>query len=122
MARHHVLLIDDDKWLVELFATTLKKHGFGVSVAQDGLEGMQRIDEKKPDVIVLDLFMPGPNGLVLLHELQSHADLASVPVVLCTNSADSIAKAELVPYGVRRVLDKTTMSPDDVVAAVRAYI
>jgi len=122
MTKSRVLLIDDDKWLAELFAATLRQEGFSVAMAHEGLEGMEAINKQPPDVLVLDLMMPGPNGLVLLHELQSHADLADIPVVLCTNSASDIQKKHIASYGVRRVLDKTTMEPQDIVAAVKGCV
>lgn len=122
MSRRHVLLIDDDVWLGEQFARTLSRHDFEVTQARNGVSGMDAIDVQRPDVIVLDIFMPGPNGLVLLHELQSHGDLASIPVVLCSNSSADIALDILQPYGVQVVLDKTTMAPDDLVAAVRKVL
>ena len=114
-----ILLIDDDAWFVEQLARTVAKAGYEVVLARNGIEGMEQIDIAMPDAIILDFFMPGPNGLVLLHELQSHSDLAAIPVILCTNSAADVAPEDLVQYGVRRVLDKTTMEPADVVAAIR---
>ncbi len=114
-----VLLIDDDAWFVEQLARTVAKAGYEAVLARNGIEGMEQIDIAMPDAIILDFFMPGPNGLVLLHELQSHSDLAAIPVILCTNSAADVAPEDLVQYGVRRVLDKTTMEPADVVAAIR---
>ena len=115
-----VLYIDDDVWLCDLMLARLKQAGYEAVAASNGVEGMMKIDEGQPDVIVLDLFMPGPNGLVLLHELQSYSDLAQIPVILCTNSVSDIPHvSKLEPYGVRAVLDKTTMEPGDVVSAVR---
>lgn len=121
MAKKRILLIDDDAWLTELLAVSLKNAGYNVAVASDALAGMDQIDKSQPDMIVLDLFMPGPNGIVLLHELRSHADLAKVPIVLCTNSTEDISPKQLAPYGVRGLLDKATMEPADIVAAVRRY-
>lgn len=117
-----VLLIDDDRWLGETFARTLKQAGYTVDTAHNGLEGMDMIDRHQPDCIVLDLFMPGPNGIVLLHELRSHSDLAKIPVILCTNSASDLQIEELQHYGVARMLDKLTMTPDDLLVAVKKVL
>lgn len=121
MANKRVLIIDDDTWFAESMARRLKGAGFTVHAARDTLAGLACIDEEKPHLVVLDMFMPGPNGIVLLHELQSHTDLAALPVVVCTNAAASLDEATLRPYGVRKLLDKTTMEPEDVVAAARRY-
>jgi len=121
MAKKRVLLVDDDQWLVELMARALQKAGYAVDMVRDAVAAIQQVDTRCPDIIVLDLFMPGPNGIVLLHELQSYVDTARVPVVLCTNSAGDVSPEWLAPYGVCRVLDKTTMEPADVVAAIRRF-
>lgn len=117
-----VLIIDDDVWLAEMLSTTLKKHKYSVRTARNTLEGMECINQKVPAVIIVDFFMPGPNAMVLLHELQSYSDTASVPVILCTNSADTITAESVAPYGVKTVLDKTIMQPDDIVAAVKRVL
>jgi CheY-like chemotaxis protein len=115
----HVLIVEDDDWLAEQHGRTLQAAGYAVEFAPHALAAMDAIDGKRPDAIVLDLLLAGPNAFTLLHELQSHADLASIPVILCTNSADQIAGEDIAAYGVRQVLDKATMHPDDVIAAVK---
>jgi len=115
----HVLVIEDDQWFLALVKKTLERERFAVTAANNTIEGIAEINKKVPDAIILDFFMPGPNALVLLHELQSYGDTTQVPVILCTNNASDIPKDTLSAYGVVTVLDKTTMHPDDVVAAVR---
>lgn len=119
MRAKHVLVIEDDQWFSALVKKTLERERFAVTAANNTIEGIAEINKKVPDVIILDFFMPGPNALVLLHELQSYGDTTQVPVILCTNNASDIPKDTLSAYGVMAVLDKTTMHPDDVVAAVR---
>ena len=116
-----VLVIDDDPWLIDEYARTLGVAGYIVERASNALDGMEVLDRLHPDCIVLDLFMPGPNGLVLLHEMRSHSDLSRIPVILISNAAADLKVAALQPYGVRQVLDKTTMTPSDIVAAVRRH-
>jgi len=115
----HVLVIEDDQWFLALVKKTLERERFAVTAANNTIEGIAEINKKVPDAIILDFFMPGPNALVLLHELQSYGDTTQVPVILCTNNASDIPKDTLSAYGVMAVLDKTTMHPDDVVVAVR---
>jgi DNA-binding response OmpR family regulator len=117
-----ILIVEDDVWLAEQHARTLQTAGFKVSYALHALSALDIIDEAKPDAIVLDLFLAGPNGLVLLHELRSHNDIGQIPVVVCTNSTDTFAPEDLVAYGVSRVLDKATMTPNMLVAAVNKVL
>lgn len=122
MKKSHVLIVEDDEWLADEYVRTLTAAGFTTSHAGNSLQAIDATDTKRPDCIVLDLFMPGPNGLVLLHELQSHSDLAHIPVVMITNAASDLAKDSLQPYGVALVLDKTIMQPQDVLVAVKKVL
>lgn len=118
----HILIVDDDQWFYALLERQLVAAHYEVSHAENGVVAMRQIDKNPPDAIILDMFMPGPDGLVLLHELQSYSDLAEIPVILCTNSVPDVPKNVLRPYGIVRVLDKTTMMPGDVVAAARKVL
>ncbi|QQS21531.1 response regulator [Candidatus Saccharibacteria bacterium] len=117
-----VIVIDDDQWLAEQYKHVLEKAGFAVTIAAHAIEGIDMIDSLHPQVIILDIFMPGPNGVVLIHELKSHSDLADIPIIVCTNSASDLPADGLRTYGVEVVLDKTTMHPSDIVAAVRKVL
>ena len=122
MVRNKLLVVDDEVSLVELCQIILEDAGYDVQTVSNALDAIAAIDSSKPNVIVLDLFMPGPNGIVLLHELRSHSDLAGIPIIMCTNSARDIADMKLSAYGVVTMLDKTTMHPQDVVVAVKKVL
>jgi len=117
-----ILVVEDDEWLAEQHVRTLTAAGFAATHVAHALAAIETIDTKRPDAMVLDVFLAGPNAFTLLHELQSHPDLAGIPVILCTNSADAIPAEDAAAYGVRAVLDKAVMTPDDVVAAVKKVL
>jgi CheY-like chemotaxis protein len=117
-----IVIVEDDVWLGEHYARVLERAGFIVHYTSSAIEAIDKIDEVKPDVIVLDILLAATTGLTLLHELQSHGDLATIPVIICTNSAADIDLKQLRPYGVRRVLDKTIMHPDDLVVALKSVL
>lgn len=114
-----VLIVEDDEWQAEQYERRLKMAGMRSQVVPHALAAIDALDAAVPDAIVLDVLLPGPNAFAFLHELRSHSDLAGVPVILCTNSADQIAGEDVAAYGVTRVLDKATMVPGDLVAAVK---
>lgn len=114
----HILIVEDDPWQAELMARQLARRQFSVKVASDGIEAFAAIDARVPDVIVLDMMLPGPNGMTVLHELRSHADSMSIPVIVCS-SQPGISASILKPYGVVAVHDKATMSLDAVVTSAR---
>lgn len=115
-----VVVVEDDVWLGQHFERTLKRESYDVEVVPHALDAIEVIDAKIPNVIVLDVLLTATTGFALLHELQSYDDTARIPVILCTNLADSFRLEDVAPYGVRRILDKTTMLPEDLVAAIRS--
>ncbi len=117
-----VLLVEDDPWLAELEARTLQDAGFNVKLSPHAPSAIVAIDVQWPDAIVLDVLLTGGTAFSLLHELQSYGDTGQVPVILCTNMADSLKLEDLARYGVKRIVDKTTMQPEDLVAAVRSVL
>lgn len=122
MTRPLVFLVEDDEWLGELFVDTLSHAGFRTKHVPHAIEAMEQIDKDLPDVLVLDVLLTATTAFTLLHELQSYVDTGSIPVILCTNLADTLSIDDVRPYGVRRILDKVTMEPADLVAAVRSVL
>ena len=119
----NVVLIEDEPWLGELYRELLVQAGHRVQWCRDCYDGIELIDAEPPDAIILDLLLPWTNGIQLLHELASHADLAQIPVVLCTAAVPPHADTEvLAAYGVRAVLDKTAMQPQAVVTAIEGLL
>lgn len=115
-----ILLVEDDRWLGDLEVRALESEGHNVTLASNALEAIDCIDTVKPEVIILDVLLTGSTAFALLHELQSYSDTNIVPVILSTNLAEQLKVADLQHYGVQRILDKTTMQPEDLAVAVRA--
>lgn len=122
MSEASVLIVEDDKWMAEQHVRVLSKAGYKTAVSLHALAAIQVIDEFHPDVIILDVLLTGSTAFALLHELQSYGDTGKIPIVLCTNLAAELSLDDLTAYGVKRILDKTTMKPDDLVAAVRSVL
>jgi CheY-like chemotaxis protein len=118
----NVLIVEDDEWVAEQHIRVLETAGYKAQYVTNALDAIESVDTRLPDVIVLDVLLTGQNAFTLLHELRSHADLAGIPVILCTNSADALPSEDIAVYGVRQVLDKTTMQPDDLIAAVKKVL
>lgn len=117
-----VLLVEDDEWLAEQQEREIKSAGFRVKKSHHTLEAIQLIDKLHPDVIILDVLLAGSTAFALLHELQSYEDTGDIPIILCTNLANELSIDDLSSYGVKRILDKSLMVPDDLVAAVRSVL
>ena len=117
-----VLLVEDDAWLASVEASIISYAGFEVSVAPHAPAAIELVDSFHPEVIVLDVLLAGSTAFALLNELQSYSDTGMVPVILCTNIADQFDAKQLKEYGVKKVVDKTTMYPEDIIAAIRGVL
>jgi DNA-binding response OmpR family regulator len=114
-----IVVVEDDKWLGAHFVRTLERAGFEVYLATDGPGAIDVIDEMAPDGIVLDVLLENSTAPALLHELQSHHDLANIPVLIVTNIADRVDPAVIKRYGVHDVIDKAELTPDQLVKEVQ---
>jgi DNA-binding response OmpR family regulator len=80
----HVLVADDDAWILRMVATVLEKRGYSVETASDGDEALQRALVRTPDLLITDVMMPRMDGWSLVRNLRAHADLALLPVIFLT--------------------------------------
>lgn len=117
-----IVVVEDDEWLAEHYLRVLRRSGYEVYHAPHAVAAIDVIDKVQPDVIILDVLLTGTNALALLHELKSHEDLASIPIVLATNLADQIQMDDVASYGVKRILDKASMHPEDIDVAIRSVL
>ena len=91
-----VLVVDDEEDVREYFAMALEDAGFNVLRAENGNEALDRIKEKTPDFISLDLVMPEKSGIKLLYELRQHKEWRRIPFVVVTAHArDDVGKGDL---------------------------
>jgi len=116
---NRVVVVEDDAWLAEHYLRVLRREGYEAYHVPHAISAIEVIDQAKPAAVLLDVLLTGTTALALLHELQSHPDLAGIPVVLATNLADQIDIEDVKSYGVKRILDKATMHPEDIAAAIR---
>ncbi len=79
-----VLVVDDEPAIRKLVTVNLQRAGYEVREAPDGETALEEIEHKHPDLIILDVFMPGPNGFRVLEVLKSNPRLASIPVLMLT--------------------------------------
>jgi DNA-binding response OmpR family regulator len=80
----HVLVADDDAWILRMVATVLEKRGYSVETASDGEDALQRALARTPDLLITDVMMPRMDGWSLVRQLRAHADLAHLPVIFLT--------------------------------------
>ncbi len=115
---YHVLCIEDEPDMIELIRLILEPHGFKVSGALGGKEGLDFLTSDVPDLILLDLMMPDMDGWDVYKMVKSDPALANIPVIVVTAKAQSIDK--VLGLHIAKVEDYVTkpFSPDDLVSSI----
>jgi CheY-like chemotaxis protein len=90
MAETKILIVDDEPDNITFVGTILKKEGFTVLSASDGLEGINRAVEESPDLIVLDVQMPKMNGFEVFDKLRKEGSTKQIPVVMLTGIREKV--------------------------------
>jgi|SRR5687767_11052176 CheY-like chemotaxis protein len=111
--RRTVLIVEDDEDLRRVYRHALGLEGFDVHEARGGFEALRHLDQTRPDVIVLDLGLPGLDGFAVREELAGPAHLRDIPIVIVTGSTENLER-----LNVDCVLKKPA-APDELVQAVR---
>ena len=112
-----VLLCDDEDVLRQLVRATLGHSHYAIVEAADGDESLELARAHRPDLIVLDMMMPGRSGLEVLRELRADAELARTPVIMLTARAREADREEAVAAGADRYLAKP-FSPLELISVV----
>ncbi len=96
MAIHHILLVDDSKTELMFMTDMLQKNGFAVKTAENAEEAFRRLAEDKPDLILMDVVMPGQNGFQLTRAITRDPLYADVPIIMCTSKNQETDQDELM--------------------------
>jgi CheY-like chemotaxis protein len=94
MMSKQVLLVDDDENAVKYLSLVLSDHGYDAIHACDGIEGLAKVKQAKPDLIVLDVMMPGKTGFVLVKELKEDEACKEIPILMLTGVGDVLEELE----------------------------
>ena len=85
MSDRKILLVDDDQDFIQLLEFDLKKHGYSVATANNGEEGLSKLRDAKPDLIILDIKMPKVDGYTFVRRLKKDPDSKDIPVIVLTS-------------------------------------
>ncbi|HWA40915.1 MAG TPA: response regulator [Gemmatimonadales bacterium] len=106
MTSKRVLIIDDDKTMVTLMTTLLRKEGLQVTTAFDGMSGFMAAQKQRPDLILLDMQMPAGGGEAVWKRLAASAHTVGIPVVYVTGTTSPGFAAEAESQGAAGVIKK----------------
>lgn len=116
-----VLIIDDDINVLRLLRLALKREGFETETARDGREGIERIKQRRPALIILDLVMPKMDGMELARLLKGHPAVKDIPIIMLTAKGTYENMRAAYDLGTDLFITKPVKVPD-VLNAVRQVL
>ena len=115
-----ILLVDDSKTELHFLSDLLGKRGYTVRTAENGEEAMKRLGEETPDLILMDVVMPGQNGFQLTRAITRDPRFVDVPVIMCTSKNQETDKVWGMRQGARDYVVKP-VDPKQLIAKIRAF-
>lgn len=117
-----ILLIEDDVTLAQMYERKFTSDGYKIVTAYDGYEGLKKTISEKPDLVLLDILLPGLDGIALFKKMRSQTQTFNTPVILLTNVGEEDAIYECFKLGAVDYLVKSTVTPAQVVAKVEEFL
>ena len=106
MAIRKVLVVDDSKTELIFLTDLLQKNGFSVKTAENAEDAMRRLEEEQPDLILMDVVMPGQNGFQLTRAITRDPLYADVPIIMCTSKNQETDRVWGMRQGARDYITK----------------
>ena len=119
---YNVLVVEDDKFLRELISQKLVKEGYNISQAVDGEEGLKKIKEEKPDLVLLDLILPGIDGFEVLVRAKEEQEVAKIPVIILSNLGQKEDIEKGIKLGAFDYLVKAHFTPGEIIEKIKRIL
>jgi two-component system alkaline phosphatase synthesis response regulator PhoP len=115
--RKKILVVDDDADILELLGFTLKKAGYAIGTAVDGVEALKKVCTLLPDLILLDVMMPELDGLAVCEVLRRDPATSSIPILILTAASGQLSRLAGLHAGATEYMTKP-FSPKELVAKI----
>ncbi len=116
-----ILVIEDDPSTLRLIKYTLQQEGYQALTAPNGLEGLRKAKSEQPDLIILDVMLPGVDGFEICHRLRAEPQTAKLPILMVSAKARGIDKATGLKVGADDYITKPWYRPE-LVAKIAAML
>ncbi|KKR10065.1 MAG: Two component transcriptional regulator, winged helix family [Parcubacteria group bacterium GW2011_GWA2_39_18] len=120
--KQHILLVEDDPFLSDIYSTKLESAGFDLAVAYDGEAVFKKIEEKTPELILLDIVLPKMDGFEVFKKLKADPKFNKIPVILLTNLGQKEDIDKGLGLGARDYLIKANFIPSEIVEKVKSFL
>jgi DNA-binding response OmpR family regulator len=117
-----ILLIEDDPFLSSLLGNRLKKEGFGVTAVKSGAEASKALDLDKPDLILLDIILPGKSGFEVLEDIRSNPASSKISVIVISNLGQESDIEKAKELGATDYIVKAKITIDDLVNNIKKFL
>jgi len=122
MSKKKVLIVEDDNFVAEVYSTKLLEMGHEVQIAQNGEEGLTKLGQDKPDLILLDIIMPVMGGIEMLGELKKKEEWKDIPIILLTNVGEKESIQKVRSLGIQDYLIKSHFTPAEVIEKIESAL
>lgn len=122
MKKNAVILIDDDKMTIDLYSGKLQEEGFNIFSANNGKDGVKLIELYKPDLILLDIVMPGGDGFYVLNEIKKKEETKNIPVIVLTNLSNEEDKKMAKNLGADYYIVKVNYTPSQAAEKIKEIL
>ena len=120
MTIRSILLVDDSRTELHVLSDLLVRQGYRVRTAENGDEALRRIAEEKPDLILMDVVMPGQNGFQLTRTITRDPRYADVPVIMCTSKNQETDRVWGLRQGAKDYVVKPVQA-EELLAKIRKF-
>lgn len=117
-----ILLVEDDPLIYRMYQKLFTLEGYETEIAENGQEGLDKIDSFKPDIILLDIMMPTMNGVEMLTHLKENPATANIPTVVLTNVSDIRVANEVFAKGANLSIVKSEADPDQIIDWIKSVL
>jgi len=117
-----ILIIEDDSFLSEMYSTKLIQEGFETEIAVDGKQGIDKIKNIKPDLVLLDIVLPKMDGFEILESVKKDPEFKNIPIILLTNLGQKNEIEKGLSLGADEYIIKAHFTPTAVVAKVKEIL
>jgi twitching motility two-component system response regulator PilH len=119
MAIHRVLIVDDSRTELMFLTDLLQRNNMSVRTAQNAEEALKRLTEERPDLILMDVVMPGQNGYQLTRSIHRMPEYSSIPIIMCTSKSLETDKVWGMRQGASDYVTKP-VDPGELLAKIKA--
>ncbi len=116
-----ILIVEDEKILQNVYKIILSSKGYAVHTADNGVEGLQQLKALRPDLVLLDVFMPVMNGREFMRNIVPD-DYPKTKIIVYTNLSDTGTETEMLHLGAHKFVVKSSLDPQGLLAMVHEIL